>query len=89
VPVSVINYVSKKGAANVIVSAEGTEAKTDDEGKTVLVVPADKKEVEVTLNGDGFNTAKAQLTITSEEIGANTFSITPGSKTVTAIITEL
>lgn len=80
VPISVVNYISKKPVANVTITAEGTEAKTDDEGKTVLVVPADKQEVEITLSGDGFNSVKAKLTVTTDEVGANTFTVTPSGK---------
>jgi len=79
VPVTVTNKISKKPVANVTVKAvdEDSEAKTDGEGKTTLVVPADKQEVKITLSGDGFNSADATLQVTTEEVAANTFSVTP------------
>lgn len=80
VPVTVVNTISKKSVANATITAEGTEAKTDDEGKTLLVVPADKQEVDVTITGDGFNAASGKLTVTTEELPANTFQITPSGK---------
>lgn len=80
VPVTVLNKISKKPAANVTITAEGTDARTDDEGKTTLVVPADKTEVAAKLSGDGFNEIEVTLTVTSDEVEANTFSVTPSGK---------
>ncbi len=80
VPMTVLNTISKKPVANATITAEGTEARTDDEGKAVLVVPAELKEVSVALSGDGFNNATATLTVTADEIDANKFSLTPSGK---------
>lgn len=80
VPVTVTNKISKKPAANVTISAEGSEAKTTAEGKAVLVVPAEAKEVKVTLTGDGFNTSEVTVTVTADEIPANIFEVTPTGK---------
>lgn len=80
VPVTVLNTISKKPVANATITAEGTEAKTDDEGKAVLVVPAELKEVSVTVGGEGFNSMATTLTVTSDEIDANKFSLTPSGK---------
>lgn len=80
VPLSVLNKISKKPAANITITAEGTEAKTDDQGKTTLVVPADKTEVAAKLSGEGFNSVDITLKVTSEEVEPNIFSVTPSGK---------
>src|SRR6185295_2559549 len=59
---------------------EDTEATTADDGKAVLVVPADKQEDAVTLSGDGFNTISATLKVTTEEVEANSFKVAPSGK---------
>src|SRR5688572_1264469 len=81
VPVAVVNSISKKPVSNVAIKAdEGIEAKTDDDGKASLVVPADKKEVKVTLSGEGYNNIEATIQVTTEEIDANKLSVTPSGK---------
>ncbi len=80
VPVAVIHKISKKPLANVAITAEGTDAKTDQDGKATLVLPADKKEVKVKLSADGFNASEANLTVTSAEVPGNTFELTPAGK---------
>lgn len=80
VPVTVVNKISKKAVANATIAAEGTEAQTDSDGKAVLVVPADKQEIAVTISGEGFNAVPGTVTVSVEELPANTFELTPSGK---------
>jgi Tol biopolymer transport system component len=80
VPVTVLNKISKEPAENVTITYEGTEAKTDSDGKATVVVPADKKDVKIMLGGDGFVTSEATLTVTSDEVEANIFQVSPSGK---------
>jgi hypothetical protein len=80
VPVAVLNKITKQPAANVVVKAEGSEVKTDKEGKAVIVLPPNAKEAKVTLSGEGFNATEANLQVTTDEVPANTFEVTPAGK---------
>lgn len=80
VPVTVLNSISGKPVANVTITTEGTEAKTDQDGKATVVLPADKKDVAISITGEGFNTTTGTLTVTSDEVEANTFKVTPSGK---------
>ncbi len=80
VPVTVTNKISKQPVSGAVLSAEGAKAKTDKKGKAIFVLPAGKQAVTVHLSGEGFNAAEAALTITSEEVKANTFELTPAGK---------
>ncbi len=80
VPITIVNKVSKKPVTNATIAAEGTEAQTDNDGKAVLVVPADKQEVAVTISGDGFNAVPGTVTVSTDELVANTFELTPSGK---------
>lgn len=80
VPVTILNAINKQPVANAIIVAQNSEAKTDAEGKALLVVPSDMNEAEVQINSDGFNSKTLPLTITTDEVDANTFSLTPSGK---------
>lgn len=80
VPITVLNYISKQPVAGAVIATEGTEAKTDDQGKAIIVVPEGKKDVEVRLSSQGFNPLKTKLMVTTDEVEANIFAITPSGK---------
>jgi hypothetical protein len=80
VPVVVNNKITGKPAANITVSAQGTEAKTDAKGELTLVLPAGKGAVDATLSGRGYNKAKVTVKVTSAADPANTFTVTPSGK---------
>jgi hypothetical protein len=77
VPVTVLNRITGKPVANATVKAAGTEAKTDKNGKTTMVLPADKKTVSAMVAANGFNQQSATLTITTQQNAANNLKITP------------
>lgn len=79
VPILVTNVITKRPAANVKIDARGTEAKTNKDGKTVLVLPASETAAEATLSGPGFNTGKVTIKVTAAE-AVNTFTVTPTGK---------
>lgn len=80
VPVAIVNKVSKQGVAGITITTGGVEAKTDKEGKAILVLPPAKKQAEATLSGEGYNEVKVTVTVTGDEVPANTFEVTPGGK---------
>ena len=80
VPVSVINTITQQAVSGATIKTSDTEAKTDKTGKTTLVVPAAKKTISVTIAGTNYNTTTATLQVTTSEVSANTFKITPSGK---------
>lgn len=80
VPITILNSITSKPLAGAVVSAEKTQAKTDDKGQTVLVVPIDKKELKGTIALDGYNQTEVTIKATTEEDKANSFKLTPAGK---------
>lgn len=80
VPIKVINKISKKPVEGAQISVDGTSSKADKNGEAVVVLPADKTDVEATLSLDGYNNAAVKVTITEQLDDKNTFSITPSGK---------
>jgi hypothetical protein len=80
VPVTVVNKVSGLAVENAVVKAGEAEAKTDKKGQAIIVVPADKKEVQAVISGSGYNNADVTLHVTAETVPENTFQLTPAGK---------
>jgi len=76
VPVVVVNKISGKPIADVTLKSAGSEFKTDKDGKAVVVVPADKVELSVSLTGANLNTVETKLKVTDQAVKENTFSMT-------------
>lgn len=80
VPIAVVNKITGKPVANAKVVAEGAEVKTDSKGEAVLVLAADKQKVEATITASNYNAVKQEVTVTTEMLASNAFSITPEGK---------
>jgi hypothetical protein len=80
VPVAVVNKITKEPLADAAVKVLGTETKTGKDGKAVLVLPADKTSAEATVSHDGYNSVATKIEITTKEVAANNFSLTPEGK---------
>jgi hypothetical protein len=80
VPVSVINKISGKPLSDVTLKASGTEVKTDKDGKAVMVLPADRPDLPITLAANNYNQLEARIIVTDAEVKANTFAIVPSGK---------
>lgn len=77
VKLEVVNKISKQPVPNASVKVMSTTSKTDDNGKTVLVVAPEAKEINVNVTANGFNTVDAKLTISNKDL---TVEITPAGK---------
>jgi hypothetical protein len=64
VPIVVVNKITKKAVAGVSITAGDAKAKTDKEGKAMLVVPADKEKIEASFSADGYNVLKQTVPVT-------------------------
>ncbi|HKX23917.1 MAG TPA: hypothetical protein VJM46_01645, partial [Candidatus Saccharimonadales bacterium] len=80
VPVKIINKVSKQPVEGAQISVDGTSSKTGKNGEAIVVLPADKTDMDATLSLDGYNNAAVKVTITEQLDDKNTFSITPSGK---------
>ena len=80
VPVSVVNKISGKPLENTTLKSVGTEVKTDKDGKAVIVLPADKEDLPITVGSDGYNGLEARVKVTDQEIKENSFALTPNGK---------
>lgn len=82
VKVSVANKINGQAIPGAVISAAGTEAKTDDKGEAVIVLPPDADSQEATVTADGFNklVAKAAVVEGDSVVAENKFAITPAGK---------
>lgn len=80
VPIVVTNKISGKLIANATISAQGTEAKTDEKGEVTIVLPADKTTISAKVSSGGYNAATVEIKVTAGVDPANTFQITPAGK---------
>lgn len=80
VPIVVIHKITGKPVVNAVVQAADTDAKTDKDGKAVIVLPADKAEVPASISLNGYNKLTANIKVGEQELPENTFSLTPVGK---------
>ncbi|HTE57568.1 MAG TPA: hypothetical protein VK694_02405 [Verrucomicrobiae bacterium] len=63
IPVAVVNKITGKGVAGAVVTVLDSEAKTNDTGEAVLVLPADKKTEKATVKLEGYNDLTADINV--------------------------
>lgn len=80
VPVSVANLISGEPASDVTLRAAGAESTTNQDGKAIIVVPADADSLELSLSGKGYNQFTTNLKVTADESADNQFKITPAGQ---------
>lgn len=80
VPLAVVNKLSGKPVADVLLKAAGSEIKTDKDGKAIIVMPADKPQQAIEMSAEAYNNQKATLLVTEVADPKNTFQITPAGK---------
>lgn len=77
VPISVTNALTGKPLAGVEISLSDTSAKTDGQGKAVIVLPAGQKTLNGTISAPKFNDSTIIVQITDAEVTANNFKLVP------------
>jgi len=80
VPIAITNKITGKPISGAVVSASGTEAKTDSQGKLVLVLPADQATVAATITASGFNDAKLTVQVSEQVLPANAVQLVTSGK---------
>ena len=77
VPITVLNTLTGKPLADAEISLSQTSAKTDGQGKAVVVLPADQKTITGSISAVGFNKSAVTVQISDTEIAANSFKLVP------------
>jgi hypothetical protein len=80
VPIKVTNKISKQPVEGAQISVDGTSSKTDKNGEAVVVLPADKTEIDAALSQNGYNDLSVKVTVTEQLDDKNTFAVTPSGK---------
>jgi hypothetical protein len=80
VPVKVVNSISGKPIAGATLSAGASQAKTDDRGQTVLVVPIGSSGIAVTVKAEGYNQAATTVELKADLDQETTLTLTPTGK---------
>lgn len=80
VPVTVVNKISNKPIANADIKVLDTKAKTDEEGKAIIVLPTTQPTQDATITASGYNAMTGTVKVTSEVVAGNTFHLTPSGK---------
>lgn len=80
VPVHIVNKISGENVAGASIRVADTEAQTDQNGETTLVLPASKTKMEAKITKDGYNEQTVQVTVNNPAIKDNTFGMTPFGK---------
>ncbi len=77
VPVKAVNKISQQAVEGATITADGTSSKTDKNGEAIIVLPADKSEVDAAVTLSGYNNAPIKVTVTEQQDDKNTFSLIP------------
>lgn len=80
VPLTVTNKITGKPMEDVSLKSVGTEVKTDKDGKAVIVLPADKPSLEITLAANGYNPLVTRITVTDQPDEDNEFKLVPSGR---------
>lgn len=79
-PVHIVNKITGENIAGVAIRVADTEAQTDQNGETTVVLPASQQKMEAKLSKDGFNEITVQITVNNATVKDNTFGLTPSGK---------
>lgn len=80
VKVVINNAITKKGLADVDIKVLDITAKTDKDGKALIVLPAAVATQKATLALSGYNNADVSIKVSDTKIEENNFTITPAGK---------
>ncbi|MDO8591589.1 MAG: hypothetical protein Q7R60_01520 [bacterium] len=80
VQVTIKNTVSSKTLADVDIKVLDITAKTDKDGKALIVLPAGVATQKASLSLNGYNSADATIKVSDTVVAQNNFTITPAGK---------
>ena len=79
VSIKLVDKISDKPLAGVLISSQGAKAKTDAKGLATLVIGSSATTQSADISLSGYNTAKVNVTA-GADLAKNTFGITPSGK---------
>lgn len=77
VPITVINRITGEPVSNAEIKILNTAAKTDKNGKAIIVLPADSTDNNAAILAKDYNLTKVKVQVTDQVVKQNTFEITP------------
>lgn len=80
VKVVINNSISKKGLADVDIKVLDITAKTDKDGKALLVLPPGVATQKTTLALNGYNSSDVSVKVSDSTVAENDFTMTPAGK---------
>ncbi len=80
VPISVTNKITGGPVAGALIKVLDTNAKTDAEGKAIIVLPTTATTQNATISSSGYNDTKVKIQVTESIVTANKFTLTPSGK---------
>lgn len=80
VPILVTDKLTGKPIANAEISVLTTNAKTDKQGKAIIVLPTKTQTIDGRLTAANFNNNLITIQITDGIVAANSFALTPAGK---------
>jgi hypothetical protein len=73
VPIKIVNKINKKPVANILITADGVSAKTDNNGNASIVLSANNTSAKGIISGQGYNNQNVTIYIN----GGGMFDIVP------------
>jgi hypothetical protein len=80
VPILVMNKINNQPVANATIKVLDTVAQTDKNGKATIVLPTTTATQGAAISATGYNTLQVSVTVTSQVVATNTFTIVPAGK---------
>lgn len=80
VSITVSNKITNSPLKEALVSALDTNTKTDEKGKAIIVLPADKADVDAKITKEGFNDQQVKIIVTDKDDPKNSFTQIPSGK---------
>ena len=77
VPINVTNALTGKPLAGAEITLSKTSARTDSQGKAIIVLPADQKTLIGSISASGYNKAGVTVQVSDTAIAANAFKLVP------------
>jgi hypothetical protein len=80
VPLTVTNTINGQPVSNVLIRVADTEITTNNKGQASVVLPANDTQLSANFSAYGYNDGSGTVTVTTQDISQNHFSLTPAGK---------
>jgi hypothetical protein len=76
-PAKVVNKVTGKPVAGAVITVNGSQSKTSQDGQATIVVPSDAQKPKATISLSGYNSTEVNISLSEDNVAVNTFTLTP------------